>query len=87
MKSYIKWFRNLMILGLAIFITGFCVVASSPENVFIGISIIGISTLLYIVAIVVGVKSNIAKEKEKEDRVKKLEDEITEIKSKLNHKL
>lgn len=67
-----------MILGLIFFLTGVCVAASSTQNVFVGVFIIGISILLYIVAIVFIVKAKIAKEKKKKIELKNLKMSLLE---------
>lgn len=85
MKSKITLFRILMVLGLISLVSGTCIATSSVNNVFIGIFFILVAALLELTAVVFIIQANTIKEKQKEDRLKKLEDELAELKGKLNH--
>jgi len=72
--------KKVILLALAFKIAGFIACASNPDFVPFGIALFGISVVLLINALVIVSKQIELREKQKEERMKQLADDVAYIK-------
>lgn len=97
MKNHNNLFRILLAVSLAFWVAGFCIAASSPEYVFLGVIFFGVAILLTVLAMILILNANTSKKDriknhetefaELKHRVENLESEFAEQKDKFNQKL
>lgn len=81
MKKPKNFYKIFMALSLLCMVVGSCIIAASPDNILPASVLFGAALLLMLVSLVFIFQALAAQEKQKEERIKRLEDELARMKS------